>query len=72
MSHMPDNGTERLPDPRVGFADTTEADTGEVNARAGTADRIAVAAGADDHLPPLADQPVDARPLAQRFTEPEE
>ncbi|MFI9436087.1 hypothetical protein [Streptosporangium sp. NPDC052375] len=69
---MPDNGTERLPDPRVAFADTTAADTGEVSARVGTADRIAVAAGADDHLPPLADQAIDDRPLAQRFTEPEE
>ncbi|MFJ2033069.1 hypothetical protein [Streptosporangium sp. NPDC087985] len=72
MSTMPDNGTERFPDPRVAFADTTEGNTGEVNARLGTADRVAVAAGGDDHLPPLADQAIDARPLAQRFTEPEE
>ncbi|WP_433236564.1 hypothetical protein ACQPYK_27300 [Streptosporangium sp. CA-135522] len=69
---MPDNGTERLPDPRVAFADAIQANTGELNARVGTADRIAAAAGADDHLPPLADQPIDARPLTQRFTESEE
>ncbi|MEV7006772.1 hypothetical protein [Streptosporangium sp. NPDC051022] len=69
---MPDNGTERQPDPRVAFADATGANIGESNARAGTADRIAVAASADDHLPPLADQPLDARPLAQRFAESEE
>ncbi|WP_406314210.1 hypothetical protein OHA77_38605 [Streptosporangium sp. NBC_01639] len=72
MSIMPDNGTERLPDPRVAFAETTATDTGEADARLGTADRIAVAAGADDHLPPLAEEAVDDRPLAQRFTEPEE
>ncbi len=69
---MPDNGTERHTDPRVAFVDASGASTGESNARPGTADRVAVAAGADDHLPPLADEQLDARPLAQRFAEPEE
>lgn len=69
---MPDNGTDNTTDPRVAFVDATAAGTGESNARPGTADRVAVAASADDHLPPLADQDLDARPLTQRFTEPEE
>ncbi|GAA4204710.1 hypothetical protein GCM10022252_64130 [Streptosporangium oxazolinicum] len=72
MNHMPDNGTERPPDPRVAFAGATEADTGETNERPGAADRAAVVAKTDDHLPPLADEPIDDRPLAMRFTEPEE
>ncbi|MEU0520525.1 hypothetical protein [Streptosporangium sp. NPDC006007] len=69
---MPDNSAEHVPDPRVAFADTVVANTGESDARPGTADRIAAAASADDHLPPLADQPIDARPLVQRFAESEE
>ncbi|MFF5249662.1 hypothetical protein ACFY3V_35735 [Streptosporangium sp. NPDC000095] len=72
MSTMPENGTERPPDPRVAFVDAESAQTGETSERPGTADRAAVAAKTDDHLPPLADQPIDDKPLAARFTEPEE
>ncbi|GAA3068264.1 hypothetical protein [Streptosporangium carneum] len=69
---MSDKDNERHPDPRVAFVDAAGANTGEADARVGTADRIAVAASADHHLPPLADEQLDARPLAQRFAEPEE
>ncbi|MGJ6963519.1 hypothetical protein ACSDR0_16570 [Streptosporangium sp. G11] len=69
---MPENGTERPPDPRVAFAGAASADTGETNERPGAADRAAVVAKTDDHLPPLADEPIDDRPLATRFTEAEE
>ncbi|MFF3443157.1 hypothetical protein [Streptosporangium sp. NPDC002721] len=70
---MPDNGNERAPDPRVAFSDAASASTGETDERPGAADRAAVVARTDDdHLPPLADDPIDDRPLALRFTEPEE
>ncbi|GAA2872591.1 hypothetical protein GCM10010517_33020 [Streptosporangium fragile] len=72
MSHMPDNGTEHPTDPRGAFANATAAETGESNARPGTADRFAVAAAGDHQLPPVAEQALDARPLVQRFTESEE
>ncbi|GII77339.1 hypothetical protein Sru01_23210 [Sphaerisporangium rufum] len=69
---MPDNGTERLPDPRVAFAGVRTADTGESDDRPGTVDQAVVVAGEGEYLPPMADRSPDARPLAQRFTEPEE
>jgi len=69
---MPENGTERPPDPRVAFADAESAKTGETSERPGAADRAAVVAKTGDHLPPIADEPIDDRPLAARFTEPEE
>lgn len=69
---MPDNGTEHPPDPRVAFADATAASTGETNERPGAADRVAVVAKSDHHLPPVAEEPLDDRPLALRFTEAEE
>lgn len=69
---MPDNGTERHPDPRVAFAGATGAGVGETDAHPGVAERVTVAADAGGHLPPQADERPDARPLAQRFAEPEE
>jgi hypothetical protein len=56
----------------VGFGEARSALRGSPSERPGTADRAAVAAKTDDHLPPLADQPIDDKPLAARFTEPEE
>ncbi|GGP90314.1 hypothetical protein [Streptosporangium pseudovulgare] len=69
---MPENGGERPPDPRVAFASAAEADAGERNERPGAADRAVITATADEHLPPLAEQALDDRPLTLRFTEPEE
>ncbi|GAA3020546.1 hypothetical protein [Streptosporangium longisporum] len=66
---MPDNGTEIPPDPRVAFTDLTTADTGQTDQRPGVSDRTAVAAKGGDPLPPLADEELDDRPLALRFTE---
>lgn len=69
---MPDDGTERVPDPRVAFTNVTSADTGESSEGPGMVDRAAVVAGTGEHLPPHTEQAIDSTPLAQRFTEPEE
>ncbi|MEV7968982.1 hypothetical protein AB0O34_23770 [Sphaerisporangium sp. NPDC088356] len=69
---MPDDGTERVPDPRVAFTNVTAADTGEVSESPGMVDRAVVVAGEGEHLPPHSEQAIDSRPLSQRFIEPEE
>ncbi|MFI7532693.1 hypothetical protein [Streptosporangium sp. NPDC049376] len=68
---MPDNGTERRPDPRVAFAGETGSRVGETDACPGAAEGVTATTGAGGHLPPLAEERPDGRPLTQRFAEPE-
>ncbi|MGC5015944.1 hypothetical protein ACLQ2R_34710 [Streptosporangium sp. DT93] len=53
----------------MAFTDLKASDSGETDQRPGVADRTAVAAKSGDPLPPLADDAIDDRPLALRFTE---